>query len=535
MRRQEMVLRCLAEYVDRNAREDPEGVAVVFGEERIGNWELKRRVDMLAGALRETGVQPGDRVAMLCSSRPEFWELFLACTRVGATWLGLNPRYRLNELTYIVENSQPKLLFGLLSWGGRNYADDLRALKAAVDTVDLLVTVGGECDDAVPFAAFAARGSVGTPPGSEVGPRPSDPALIVYTSGTTGRPKGVVLSHYALCSGATMQTRHIDLDHPRMIVNFPINHVAAVADSCAPTLIKGGTIVFQDDFEPSAFLSAIRKERCNILGGVPTALQLLMDHPDFTASNLESVELIAWGGAALPRELIARLAETGARLMTVYGMTETAANITYTREGASVDELAESIGVPDEACECRVVAPDGSACDVDEEGELQFKADFLMSEYWRNVPATDAVFTDDDWLRTGDVGFWRKDGNLQLIGRMSDMYKSGGFNVYPREVELTLEELPEIALAAVVPVADKLYQQVGHAFVLAAPGQQISETKLIEHCRARLANYKIPKRILVCNALPLLPVGKVDKRALALKYAVGPHEAAVGVDPVQYA
>jgi acyl-CoA synthetase (AMP-forming)/AMP-acid ligase II len=341
-----------------------------------------------------------------------------------------------------------------------------------------------------------------------------DPALIVYTSGSTGSPKGAVLTHYGLSFGATMQTIHFDVDDPSLVVSFPINHVASVADTCATTLVRGGKIVFLEQFDPVKTIQATAAERCTMIGGVPTMYQLQMSAPGFESADLSSVELMLWGGAAMPKDLITRLQNHGARLMTAYGMTETATHVTYTDAGADLEVLASTVGRPDPNCEIRIATDDGQASNESNTGEIQLRADFLMAGYWNREDATRASYTDDGWFRTGDVGYFRDDGNLRLVGRMSDMFKSGGYNVYPREIESVLEQHAGVALAAVVAVPDDLYQEVGCAWIRMETGASVTAEELDAWCHSRLANYKVPKSFRIVDELPLLPVGKVDKPTL---------------------
>jgi acyl-CoA synthetase (AMP-forming)/AMP-acid ligase II len=299
-----------------------------------------------------------------------------------------------------------------------------------------------------------------------------------------------------------------------MPVSFPINHVACVADTCATTLMMGGKIVFQERFDPEASLRAVQDERCTMLGGVPTMLQMQLDHPRFGQFDLSSLELVAWGGAAMPLDGITRLQRVCGRLLSLYGLTETSANIVFGDEQDGLERLAQSIGRPDRRVLCRVVDDLGQVCEPGIQGELQFKSDFFFLGYWNRELETREAFTDDGWLKTGDLGSMQADGLLVLAGRRSEMYKSGGYSIHPREIEMVLEDLPEVALAAVVGVPDALFQEVGHAFVVAEAGAAVSEAVLRETCRARLANYKVPKHFTVCAALPMLPVGKVDRSTL---------------------
>ena len=220
----------------------------------------------------------------------------------------------------------------------------------------------------------------------------------------------------------------------------------------------------------------------------------------------------------MPEATINRLQTLAPRLMTVYGCTETAFNVTFSGENASLEELRDTIGRPTPAVQCRIANSMGKACEPYEQGELQFKSDALFLGYYNRPDATCAAFTDTGWYHTGDVGFWREDGNITLVGRLSEMFKSGGYNVYPREIEILLESHPQVEMAAVVSVPDPLYQEVGAAFVLpvssAGKGETVTTELLQAFCKEHLANYKVPKTITFSSAMPMLPNGKVDKAAL---------------------
>jgi acyl-CoA synthetase (AMP-forming)/AMP-acid ligase II len=290
-----------------------------------------------------------------------------------------------------------------------------------------------------------------------------------------------------------------------------------VGDITIDTLVPGGTIVFQDQFDPEAMLAAIEPERITFFGHVPTVLQLIVNHPRFDTVDWSSVELIIWEGAAAPAELIRRLADKCPNLANAYGMTETVGSVTFTFDATDVDVLANSIGWPVPEYGVRLVGEENRLVPPGETGEIQVKGDFVTLGYWNRPEATRDLFTSDGWLRTGDLAVLRPDGAYRLIGRLKEMFKSGGYNVYPREIELVLERHPDVAMAAVVGVPDPLYQEVGHAFVMVHPGRQPSPEDLEAHCRAELANYKVPKRFVVATELPMLPIGKIDKRKLVTR------------------
>jgi Acyl-CoA synthetases (AMP-forming)/AMP-acid ligases II len=251
-----------------------------------------------------------------------------------------------------------------------------------------------------------------------------------------------------------------------------------------------------------------------MLGGVPTMLQLLLDEPSLSALDLSALELIAWGGAAMSRECLGRLSALAPRLMTLYGLTETSANIVFGDSREGFGELFDTLGRVDSSVACRIVDEQGMTCAPGEAGELQFRADFFFIGYWEREQATRDAWTRDGWFRSGDIGIFDTQGRLCLKGRLSEMYKSGGYNVYPRELEVVLEAFPGVALAAVVAVPDPLYQEVGCAWIVPEVGTQLSESHLRHLCREQLANYKVPKYYRIVSELPLLPVGKIDKTRL---------------------
>ena len=511
------VLERMSDYVGHYARLTPTREAVVYGEVRMTYADLDGAVRQCAKALMVAGVAKGERVALLGNPGLDFLVVFLATISIGGIWLGLSPRYKIDEYRYLLGDAQPKVLFSTGSFEGRDYRADLRVLRGEIAAIEHCVDLEAPAAQADSFARFL-RGGAGVSDAALEARMAAvarlDPALIVYTSGSSGKPKGAVLSHHGLSYGNAIQGRAFGVDLPRAVCPFPINHVACVGDTCCTTLIRGGTLVFLARFDPAVVLRTIAAERINLWIGVPTMFILAADLPDFAATDLSSLETVVWGGAAMPRDYIARFAALGVRLVTLYGLTETTSDMTFTDPDASIDELAETVGRPPAEYPCRIVSDDGSPCAPGEQGEIQFKGDFVMLGYFNRPEATREAFTEDGWLRSGDLGYWRPDGNLVFVARKSEMFKSGGFNVYPREIEDVIEAHPAVALAGVIGVPDPLYREVGEAYVLRRPDVALEADEIARWCRDRLANYKVPKRFVVCDSLPMLPVGKIDKAQL---------------------
>lgn len=480
--------------------------------------EVAATVSALARGLVDSGLCCGDRVAMLCETTPDALILFLAVAEVGGIWVGLNPKLQLQEMTYILDHSGARMLVAPTRTSDRDYAEDLRVL-ARTGSVETLVTIDESCDVGETLDGLRARGTA-LPDGLRLTAREHgrgrQPALLVYTSGTTGRPKGALLTHQGLCWTYRTQWQRWGAHPMRTVCNFPMNHLAGMGEACLTPMVGGGTVVFMDRFRPAALLDVIEKEEINTLLQIPTMFQLLFADPAFHERRLGSVEILIWAGAALPRALVERLWPLGIRLEGMYGSTESTVAICFTDPDGSIDELTETVGRPDPRLEVRLRGADGHVCAVGEAGEIEVRHEAVFAGYLNDPESTRAAFTADGYVRTGDVGVQRDDGCIRLVGRAKEMFKSGGYNVYPREVEVAMEEHPSVALCAVVAAPDPLYSEVGHAFVVPrSDGPIVSEVELRTWAAGRLANYKVPKAFHFMPELPRLPVGKVDKGQLS--------------------
>jgi acyl-CoA synthetase (AMP-forming)/AMP-acid ligase II len=496
---------------------DPNAVALVFGERRISYRELVQQVDRLAAALLAAGVRKGDRVAMLSTPHPDFVVSVLAASSIGAIWLGLNPRYRLPELQHCVLDSSPKILLARQSLLGRSYEAEINALRTSCASLEHVVLFDdpAQIAGATAMATFLDRGSSVTAQlldRARADVAGQDPCLLVYTSGSTGAPKGALLHHAGIIDFANLCSSLWPLMPHRAINYFPINHIGSVVDCLMPCLAAGGTQIMLEQFDPVACLELMERERVTLWGSVPSVFQMQLALPEFARFDLSSVQLIAWGGAPMSRETIERLRAICPNLASNYGMTETSSAITLIEPTSDLDILANTVGRPRPGIEMRLVDQDDQLVGCEQPGEIQVRSNSNFLGYWQQAAATAAAFTADGFFRTGDLGERRSDGRIRLIGRLREMYKSGGYNVYPREVEAVIEAHPGVATAAVVSVPDPLWQEVGVAYVV--PRDSITTQQIEQHCRERLANYKLPKHVVLTADLPLLPIGKVDKRAL---------------------
>ncbi len=513
------MLERISDYVSWYAERQPEAQAMALDGRYTSYAELQQRIDAVARALVAAGVQRGDRVATLSTPHPDFWVIFLATASIGAIWVGLNPRYQLDEYRYVIGDSEPVLLLARTQIAERNYAADLATLRTETKSIRQLIVLNDDplVPDSLSMAAFLKSGEWLSDQDlakrrAEV--QAQDPALIVYTSGSTGRPKGALLPHRGLVRCCRNQMRYWIADPVRVVNFLPVNHIGCVGDLSSWTLVAGGCIVFMEKYDPAGALELGIREHCTVWGGVPTTILMTLSLPNFASYDLSDLQLIVWSGAAAPEEVIRRLCTITPNLSNSYGMTETVGSLTFAGPCDDVDELANSVGYPVPEYEFRIVGPDNRPVAQGEPGEICTRGDFIMRGYWRRPKETAETIDAEGWLHTGDLAVERPDGTIRLVGRLKEMFKSGGYNVYPREIEQVLEACPGVGMAAVVSVPDPVYDEIGHAFILREPGANLTPAALEAACRAKLANYKVPKRFVIADELPLLPIGKLDKRLL---------------------
>ncbi len=506
----------LSDFVAKWALKTPDAEALIGPDERISYAVLNQRVRRCASKLLALGLGPRDRVAMIGTPNDRYVVVYLATMSIGAVWVGLNPRYQQSELVRNVADCQPSVLFAYKSIADRSYCEAIEAIEEVVEgALDIVLldsaedANGGKISWRSVLQTPIDEGALHT---ARQSIEPTDAAVIVYTSGSTGAPKGAVLSHSAVSKYAQIQNDVWPVDPIRTLNYFPINHVGCLVDVTAPCLVGGGAMVLMEQFEPAGALNILAKEKITVWGGVPAVFQLQLAFCKISDYDLSNVQLIVWEGGAMPLETIRALKEVCPRLATNYSMTESTGAITIVEPTDDEDILSSSVGTPLAGVEVRLQRSDDEASSDNRVGEIEIKSPYQMTEYWGREDETKRAFTEDGWLKTGDLGVWREDGRLKLVGRSKEMYKSGGYNVYPREIEAVLESHPDVYAVAVVSAPDPIWDEVGVAFVVAGGG--LTQDDLQGYCRDKLANYKIPKKISLVSELPLLPIGKVDKKTL---------------------
>ena len=507
--------RNIVDCIKVHAKAIPERLAIVSETGSITYGNLVPAVDRLARRLLKMGIKKGDIVGVLSYPRIDAYELHLALISIGAIWLGINPKYKYPEMEYIAADARPVALFFVSEQGDRKYQADIFKLKSAVDSVKHIVCFDKSVPGTKSFADLMDDDDVPLdivmPPLHE-----EDVAMIVYTSGSSGKPKGCMLRNKSMVHRGQIQIRDFDFtgEYPILYNPWPMNHVGGIQLLAAYSCVAGGTLVFQQSFEAENICRLVRENKINILILLPTMFHLLFSAKSFNPDDLASVELFMFVGASLSPDQIRKLQRLGhGKVQTNYGLTEGHSTVTISTPGLDPEILSVTLG-QSKSGETRVISDDGQLCREGMQGELQIKPEYCMLGYLNKPEATAAAFTADGWVKTGDRVEVLHGGEMRLVGRMSEMYKSGGYNIYPREIEMCLEEHPDVGLAAVVKRADELYGEVGCAYVVPKSGKELSTSELKAWCKEHLADYKVPKEFIITASVPLLPNNKIDKVTL---------------------
>jgi fatty-acyl-CoA synthase len=465
----------------------PNRVAVIHRDESLTYRDLYERATRFAHVLTGLGVTGGDRVAYLGPNEPEFLVALFGTGMVGGIFVPLNTRLAPPELAYILADSGTSVLVHAPTH------------DADFDVPHILDRPAYE------QAVAAAR----TDPIDEVVDL-DDVAMIMYTSGTTGRPKGAALSHANIHWNTVNVLIDVDLAGDEVtLVNAPMFHVAALNQTVLPTLLKGGTVVL-DSFDPVRTLETIARHRVTYLFGVPAMFQAVANTPQWTDADLSSVRTMICGGAPVPEQVITTYRERGLVFLQGYGLTESSPSALFLR--AAESDRVGSAGTPCFFTDVRVIDADGYDARPGEPGEVVLHGPNVMTGYWGKPDATAAVLSPDGWLRTGDVAVADEDGFLYIRDRIKDVIISGGENIYPAEVEDVLLKHPAVRDCAVIGVADERWGEVGRAIVV--PREDVTAEALVTFLDGRIARYKIPKSVVFADTLPRTASGKLLKSSL---------------------
>ncbi|MFI1723079.1 FadD3 family acyl-CoA ligase [Streptomyces sp. NPDC020489] len=508
--------------------------AVVEGRTRVTYAELGERVERATAACVASGVAPGDRVAIWAPNSLDWMVAALGAVSAGAVLVPLNTRFKGGEAADVLRRSGARLLFVTGTFLGTSYVASLRRALADGPGLPALEQVVVLSDDAPAdyrsWKDFLAGGDgvdeaeVRRRAASVRGSWPSD---IVFTSGTTGRPKGAVITHAQTLRAYAIWSELAGLRQgDRYLIVNPFFHTFGYKAGVIACLMRGATMIPQPVFDVDTVLANIAAERVSVLPGPPTLHQSLLDHPSRTAHDLSALRLVVTGAAVVPLTLVERLrGELGVEtVLTAYGLSEASGVVTMCRRGDPPSVIASTSGRAIPGTEVRVADPTGAPLPAGTPGEVLVRGFHVMRGYYQDPVATAEVLDPEGWLRTGDVGVLDEAGNLRITDRLKDMFIVGGFNAYPAEIEQLLGLHPDVLDVAVVGVPDPRLGEVAKAYVVRRPGSVTTADDLIAWSRREMANYKVPREVEFVGELPRNASGKVVKGRLR-----GPGRAADAV------
>ncbi|NUO55891.1 MAG: long-chain fatty acid--CoA ligase [Hamadaea sp.] len=501
----------LAANLTASAAEFPDQVAVKLGDRTLTFAELDDASARFAGYLRLTGVQPGDRVGLMLPNVPEFAVLYYGILRAGAVVVPMNPLLKAREIDYYLDDSGAA---GMLAW--HTVADEAAQGAHRADSVSLIIDP----------ERFARELSTYDPVPEVVERAGDDTAVILYTSGTTGRPKGAELTHDNLTRNVDVTARTLlDLGPSDVVFGgLPLFHSFGQTVALNTAVAAGATLVLVARFEPQAALELLATEQATVFAGVPTMYGALLQAAAGTDVELPSLRICVSGGAALPVELLHRFeARFGVAILEGYGLSETSPVACFNHPDRP--RKAGTIGTPIAGVEMKVVSlpgEDGVRRDLGdgEVGEIAIRGHNIMKGYWQRPEATAEAIVDG-WFHSGDLGRRDADGYYSIVDRAKDMVIRGGFNVYPREVEEVLYEHPAVGEAAVLGMPHRTHGEEVVAVVVLRPGATATPEELRDHVKAQLAAYKYPRHVWIVDALPKTATGKILKREIALPPLAG--------------
>ena len=504
--------------------------ALVDGDVRLSYAQLESAVDAVAAAVIGAGLVKGDRAALWAPNSALWVIAALGVQRAGGVLIPVNTRFLGEEAAFILQKSRAKLLFTTTDFLGRDYPASLVDAAggngtdrpvAGLPALQRIVTLSGPAVDATAFwDDFLDLGSCVTD--ADVQSRantvgPADLSDILFTSGTTGRPKGVMCTHGQTLRAYAVWNNVVGLrEGDRYLIVNPFFHGFGYKAGWLACILAGATILPLQTLDVPTVLERVRAERVTVLPGTPTLFHTMLEHPAYSREGVESLRLVVTGAANVPATLLHRIRdEVGfEHIVTGYGLTESCAIVSMSRYTDPLDVVAASAGHPLPGVEVRIVGPDGAEQPSGCEGEIVVRGYTLMQGYLDEPVQTAETIDAQGWLHTGDVGLLDQDGRIHVTDRLKDMFIVGGFNAYPAEIEQILSRHPDIAQVAVIGVPDARMGEVGAAFVIPRSGHQVTPEGVVAFGRANMANYKVPRHVNIVEELPLNASGKVLKNEL---------------------
>ena len=522
---QQYTARTLPQVVSDAAAAYGPRIAIKDGEVQLTYAQLDAARITAARAFIAVGLEKGERIAIWAPNIYQWIIAAIGAQSIGGVLVPLNTRYKGSEGAYIIRSSGAKMLFTVGDFLDVCYPEMLA--DQPLPGLERTVLFSGEAAACESWEDFLAAGAV--VPAKEVALRasaltPDDTLDILFTSGTTGNPKGAVTAHGQNIRTFENWSATVGLrsDDNYLIIN-PFFHSFGYKAGWLSAIIRGACMIPVLSFDLDTVLAQIESEKISMIPGPPTIYQSLLAHPQRQDYDLSSLRLAVTGAAPVPVELVRQMREELGFdvVVTAYGLTETCGVVSICRADDSAERISHSSGCAMDGTEMQCVDKEGQTVAAGTDGEIWVRGFNVMRHYFNNADATADAFTDDGWLKTGDVGVMDRDGYVRITGRIKEMFIVGGFNCYPAEIENILCDMPGIARAAVIGVADERMGEVAKAFLVKDAGAELDEAAVIEWSRAHMANYKMPRSVIFLHELPINAGGKVDKTALANAAGVG--------------
>jgi fatty-acyl-CoA synthase len=484
------------------ARTKGEAAAIVVGDQQVTYRQLHDWSGRVASALAERGIKPGDRVGLSAPNCLQWPVAALAVLKCGAVLVPLNPRFKAAEIAKTAAEAELSAVIAAL--GQREVVDEARADGGDFAVHDLDFVDGQRSGPATDF---------------RVDPEPGEPVAVIFTSGSTGMSKGVILTTRTLLDIVLENTLTEEGFRPGAVtlLLLPLAFTPGLVYGLLMSTVLGGTLVVESGLDPSRAVKLIEKHRVQALFGVPLIFETLSRAPEFAAADLGSLQTAIVGGAAVPGDLLRRWADKGVMLRQIYGMTEAGGVATATLKAEAL-EHPESCGGGSIFTDVRVMLPDGRFAAPGEQGELVVRGPGVTPGYWKDPDST-ALAIRDGWLHSGDVGVADAHGRVTFVDRLKDLIISGGINISPVELEAAIGALDGVAEVAVIPAPDPRFGETPAAIIVTDPGRDIDEARVVSHCESMLADYKVPRYVVLrADPLPRLPSGKIAKQLVRHEY-----------------
>jgi len=505
----------ITDFLQRRAQLTPNRLAIrdmITGRDyTYADWNAQ--ANQTANYLRSLGVANGDRIAVYAANCMAYLDIWMACGKIGAILQNLNWRLAVPEIESLIQNADPKVLV---------YSDDfiscIHQLRPNIPGVQHFIALNQQAQAS--DHRFSERETM---PPTLIEPRPDldwdSPWVICYTGGTTGMPKGAILSHGNMTWNSINTVMSWGLDQDDVaILNSPLFHTGGLNVFTLPLIHVGGMSLLCAGFNADQVFDLLNSGEVTVFFGVPTMFVVMQNHPRWSDADFSHLKLVISGGAPCPMPVFERFWAKGVDFKTGYGLTEAGPNTFWLPE-ADVRRKPGAVGFPLMHVDVKLVRPDGSICATGEPGELLIRGPHVTPGYWNNPEATDRAIING-WLHTGDLALCDEEGYYTIVGRIKDMIISGGENVYPAEVESVMYRHSAIKEAALIGVPDDVWGEVGRAIVVKEPGHRLTEDELLDFLRSYLARYKVPKSVIFVDELPKTGAGKIDKKALAERYGI---------------